>query len=221
MSDRIDERRHGRPRGLAARMATTAAVVVLAGVVVGTWACDPGMGETSLRGPAPVVTQGFAPNVASVAPVPATTRPQDVASAAPAADPAQTAARRLRAELTKRTFAASKTARAAARGTVSRSGIPVAERFEVSSTAYCLRGAMRTGVRTRNGMAAADPRVIPLGSVVRLTHPDGREVGIFVIMDTGGAIRGRDVDIYMASCGDARRWGRKRLVAEVLEIGSH
>jgi 3D (Asp-Asp-Asp) domain-containing protein len=84
---------------------------------------------------------------------------------------------------------------------------------------YCLKGEMRTGVRTRDGMAAGDPRVLPLGSVVRVSRPNGDPIGIFVIMDTGGAIRGNDIDLYVDSCAEARRWGRHPVVAEVLDIG--
>ncbi|MBW3654816.1 MAG: hypothetical protein KY444_01820, partial [Gemmatimonadetes bacterium] len=40
-------------------------------------------------------------------------------------------------------------------------------RVEMRSTAYCLRGTMRTGVRVRDGMAAGDPNVLPLSSIVR------------------------------------------------------
>ena len=96
---------------------------------------------------------------------------------------------------------------------------PVSRTLELSSTMYCLKGEMRTGVRTRDGMAAGDPRVLPLGSVVRVTRPNGDLIGIFVIMDTGGAIRGNDIDLYVDSCAEARRWGRHQVVAEVLDIG--
>jgi len=96
---------------------------------------------------------------------------------------------------------------------------PVSRTLSLSSTMYCLKGEMRTGVRTRDGMAAGDPRVLPLGSVVRVSWPDGRPIGIFVIMDTGGAIRGNDIDLYVDSCAEARRWGRHQVVAEVLDIG--
>jgi 3D (Asp-Asp-Asp) domain-containing protein len=99
------------------------------------------------------------------------------------------------------------------------SAFPVTRTLSLSSTMYCLKGEMRTGVRTRDGMAAGDPRVLPLGSVVRVSWPDGRPIGIFVIMDTGGAIRGMDIDLYVDSCAEARRWGRHQVVAEVLEIG--
>ncbi|HEU0016010.1 MAG TPA: 3D domain-containing protein [Longimicrobium sp.] len=101
----------------------------------------------------------------------------------------------------------------------SAAAFPVSRTLEMRSTAYCLRGTMRTGVRVRDGMAAADPSVLPLGSVVRLTHPDGRLIGIFVIMDTGGAVRGNKIDIWLASCREATDWGTRRVVAEVLAIG--
>lgn len=97
--------------------------------------------------------------------------------------------------------------------------LPVARRMEMRATAYCLRGNMRTGVRVREGMAAGDPSVLPLGSVVRVSHPDGRPVGIYVIMDTGGAVRGNRLDLWMASCADARQWGVRTVVAEVVPLG--
>lgn len=101
----------------------------------------------------------------------------------------------------------------------SRGAFPITRRIEMRSTAYCLRGNMRTGVRVRDGMAAGDPSVLPLGSVVRVSHPDGRLVGIFVIMDTGGAIRGNKIDLWFDSCREASDWGIRRVVAEVLDIG--
>jgi 3D (Asp-Asp-Asp) domain-containing protein len=103
--------------------------------------------------------------------------------------------------------------------TESRIEFPVQRRLEMRSTAYCLRGTMRTGVRVRDGMAAGDPNVLPLGSVVRVTHPDGRLIGIFVIMDTGGAVRGNKIDLWFDSCREATDWGIRPVVAEVLDIG--
>ena len=101
----------------------------------------------------------------------------------------------------------------------SRGAFPVVQRIEMRSTAYCLRGNMRTGVRVRDGMAAGDPSVLPLGSVVRVSHTDGRLIGIFVIMDTGGAVRGNKIDLWFDSCREASAWGSRRVVAEVLDIG--
>lgn len=101
----------------------------------------------------------------------------------------------------------------------SRAAFPVSRTLQMRSTAYCLRGMMRTGVRVRDGMAAGDPSVLPLGSVVRVSHPDGRLIGIFVIMDTGGAIRGNKIDLWFDSCREAEDWGIRSVVAEVLDIG--
>lgn len=99
------------------------------------------------------------------------------------------------------------------------SALPIRDSFEAGSTAYCLKGKTRTGVRTRNGIIAADPTVLPLGSVVRLSRPSGEALGIFVVMDTGGAVKGRKVDVYLADCAKAKRWGRKPLRVEVIDIG--
>ena len=90
---------------------------------------------------------------------------------------------------------------------------------EMSSTMYCLRGNTRTGVRTRDGIAAADPRFLPLGSVVRLSLPDGSPLGVFVVMDTGGAVKGNKIDVYVDDCSEAVRWGRRKVVAQVLALG--
>jgi 3D (Asp-Asp-Asp) domain-containing protein len=100
-----------------------------------------------------------------------------------------------------------------------RPAFPIVAEHEMSSTAYCLKGKTRTGVRTRDGLAAADPDFLPLGSVVRLSFRDGSPLGVFVIMDTGGAVKGKKIDIYMDSCREASRWGRKKVLAEVLDLG--
>jgi 3D (Asp-Asp-Asp) domain-containing protein len=56
---------------------------------------------------------------------------------------------------------------------------------------------------------AVDPRVIPLGSwVYILAYRDDGYGGWFVAEDTGGAIRGRHVDVYRSppvSAGDGGR----------------
>jgi 3D (Asp-Asp-Asp) domain-containing protein len=97
--------------------------------------------------------------------------------------------------------------------------IDVERRVEMRSTAYCLRGTTRTGVRVRDGIAAGDPNVLPLGSVVRVSHPDGRLIGVFVIMDTGGAVRGNKIDLWFSSCAEAEDWGIRPVITEVLDIG--
>jgi 3D (Asp-Asp-Asp) domain-containing protein len=176
-----------------------AAILVLAGTV-GVWACAP----RALAAPA--------------VPAPTNYLPPAAVPAAPA-EPSPELLRSIEARIRAQVEAEHRAEHAAAPPRASAGSFEVRERMEMSSTAYCLRGLMRTGVRTRDGMAAADPRVLPLGSVVRVSHPDGRPIGVFVVMDTGGAVRGNKIDIYMDSCREASDWGRKAVVAEVLAIG--
>ncbi len=173
-----------------------AAVLVLAGTA-GVWACAP----RAIAAPPP-------------APAPASFIP-----AAEPAEPSPELLRSIEARIRARVEAEHRAAHAAEPPRASAGAVEVRDRMEMSSTAYCLKGLMRTGVRTRDGMAAADPRVLPLGSVVRVSHPDGRAIGVFVVMDTGGAVRGNKIDIYMDSCREASAWGRRAVVAEVLSIG--
>lgn len=73
-----------------------------------------------------------------------------------------------------------------------------------------------SGAQTRPGIVAADPRVLPLGTAIRLQ--DARRVysGTYLVMDVGSAVKGREIDIYMPSCRDARRFGRPRVEVHVL-----
>ena len=89
-------------------------------------------------------------------------------------------------------------------------GEPVA----VSITAYCLRGTTRTGTQVRDGIVAADPRVFPLNSEIELRIND-RSLGLFKIEDTGLLIKGPKIDLWLASCAEARIFGRKRGIATI------
>jgi 3D (Asp-Asp-Asp) domain-containing protein len=90
--------------------------------------------------------------------------------------------------------------------------------MRVSATAYCDSGTTKAGVPARSGMIAADPRVLPLGTVVRILDPGFR--GTYVVMDTGSEIKGRDIDIFMASCQHAKRFGRKTMSVEVVWLSA-
>ena len=80
----------------------------------------------------------------------------------------------------------------------------------VESTAYSGGGVTATGtvpVRDPNGIStvAVDPRVIPLGSLV---YVEG--YGRAIAADTGGAIKGNIIDVYVNSNEEAiNDWGRK------------
>lgn len=78
-----------------------------------------------------------------------------------------------------------------------------------TATAYCLRGRTAMGHGVRKGLIAADPRVLRLGSRVQLGA--GAHSGEYLVSDTGGRIKGRKIDIWMASCAEARRFGRRTI----------
>jgi len=85
------------------------------------------------------------------------------------------------------------------------------------ATAYCLRGRTATGGGVRRGIVAADPRVLPMGSRIQLNA--GAYSGTYVVADTGGAIKGRILDIWVPSCSEANRFGRRTV--HVTKIGGN
>ena len=76
-----------------------------------------------------------------------------------------------------------------------------------TATAYCLKGRTAMGHGVRRGIIAADPRVLKLGSKVSLNG--GGYTGQYLVSDTGGRIKGRKIDIWVASCAEARKFGRR------------
>ena len=90
--------------------------------------------------------------------------------------------------------------------TVSVSGAG-ASRGAFSATAYCLSGRTAMGHGVRRGLIAADPRVLKLGSRVYVNA--GAWSGTYLVSDIGGGIKGKKIDIWVPSCGEARRFGRR------------
>ena len=86
--------------------------------------------------------------------------------------------------------------------------------FEV--TAYSIEGKTALGTRARQGIVAADPAVLPLGSRIRILGA-GAYAGIYTVEDTGRSIQGNRLDIYVAKGSEAKRFGRRRLAIEILE----
>jgi 3D (Asp-Asp-Asp) domain-containing protein len=84
-----------------------------------------------------------------------------------------------------------------------------ANRGSFTATAYCLRGRTAMGHGVRRGIIAADPRVLKLGSSVSLGA--GSYSGTYLVSDTGGNVKGRKIDIWMPSCAEARRFGRRKV----------
>jgi 3D (Asp-Asp-Asp) domain-containing protein len=88
--------------------------------------------------------------------------------------------------------------------------------FHVSATAYCDTGITRSGTHTRRGIVAADPRVLPLGTVVRVEGLALRHNGVYTVTDTGREIKGREIDIFIPNCTTAIRFGRQAARVRVL-----
>ncbi len=82
-----------------------------------------------------------------------------------------------------------------------------------NATAYCLQGRTATGGSVRRGIVAADPRVLPLGT--RINVNGGSYSGSYLVADTGGAVKGRKLDIWVPSCSEARRFGRRSVKVSV------
>lgn len=85
-----------------------------------------------------------------------------------------------------------------------------------SATAYSLRGRTASGRYVTRGLIAADPRILPLGTRVLLEA--GPWTGEYVVADTGGAIKGRIVDIWTPSAREAMQFGRRKIKLTVLSF---
>jgi 3D (Asp-Asp-Asp) domain-containing protein len=90
-----------------------------------------------------------------------------------------------------------------------------------TATAYGKGETTASGVNVRTGIAAADPALLPVGSVVRIDTSDPRYDGVWTVMDTGPAVQGRTLDLYMWSCKDALKFGRRSVKVDVLRLGWH
>jgi 3D (Asp-Asp-Asp) domain-containing protein len=86
---------------------------------------------------------------------------------------------------------------------------------QFKATAYSIHGRTRSGVRTQEGTMAADPRVLPLGTVVQVNA--GKYSGVYTVHDTGGAIKGNRVDVWLPTNKEAVRFGRRAIKLVVLK----
>lgn len=83
-----------------------------------------------------------------------------------------------------------------------------------SATAYCLKGRTAIGGSVRRGIVAADPRILPLGT--RIYMNAGPYSGTYVVADTGGAVRGKVLDVWVPNQAEAIRFGRRKVTISVL-----
>lgn len=91
-------------------------------------------------------------------------------------------------------------------------------RFE--ATADSATGITAKGTVPHQGIVAADPAVLPLGSVIRVTGA-GAYSGTYAVTDTGSKIAGRHIDIYLPSVEEAKQFGKKVVIVRVLSRGNN
>jgi 3D (Asp-Asp-Asp) domain-containing protein len=87
------------------------------------------------------------------------------------------------------------------------------------ATAYCKGQTTASGVAVRSGVAAADPRLLPLGSIVQIDGVPDQYQGIYTVLDTGPKVQGRQLDLYMWSCHEALAFGRRPVTVTILRRG--
>jgi len=120
--------------------------------------------------------------------------------------------------------------RQAERQQISRSNNAKLTQFTMIATHYTARcegcsGITATGIdvsRTiyANGLRviAVDPRVIPLGSIVRVEYADSTTFKA-IAGDVGGGIKNRRIDVLVASENEAYRLGKQTVTVTILKDG--
>jgi 3D (Asp-Asp-Asp) domain-containing protein len=96
---------------------------------------------------------------------------------------------------------------------------PAAQALKFRATAYCKGTTTASGATVRTGIAAADPELLPVGSVVRIDSLGPKYNGVYTIMDTGPKVQGRTIDLYMWSCHEALAFGSQPAELSVLRLG--
>ena len=90
----------------------------------------------------------------------------------------------------------------------------ILEGLSFKATAYCLKGRTASGGSVRRGIVAADTRILPLGTRINISA--GTYSGTYTVADTGGAVRGRILDIWVPSCAEANRFGRRSVKVSIV-----
>ena len=73
------------------------------------------------------------------------------------------------------------------------------------------RTATGIDLRVNPRVIAVDPSVVPLGSLVEV-----QGLGVYIAGDTGGAIKGRIIDIHYSSVSQALSWGRRNVNIRII-----
>lgn len=84
--------------------------------------------------------------------------------------------------------------------------------LKVEARSYCMGGFTSRGAPTRVGVVAVDPAVIPFGSKIYVPG-----YGWGTALDTGGAIRGNSIDIWMPTYSQCMQWGVRSITVKVVK----
>ena len=83
----------------------------------------------------------------------------------------------------------------------------------MESTAYTWTGQQTaSGTWPAVGTVAVDPQVIPLGTRLWIEG-----YGEAVALDTGGAVKGNVIDVYLPTEAECWQWGRQQVEVRVIE----
>ncbi|HEY2931378.1 MAG TPA: 3D domain-containing protein [Acidobacteriota bacterium] len=88
---------------------------------------------------------------------------------------------------------------------------------EFMATAYSDYGITASGVLVSTGIIAADPNVLPMGSIIEIDA--GKYSGIYTVMDTGAAVKGEKIDIFIPDYDEALRFGSRKVAVKILRRG--
>ncbi|MGH9584652.1 MAG: 3D domain-containing protein [Bryobacteraceae bacterium] len=88
------------------------------------------------------------------------------------------------------------------------------------ATAYDLSGVTASGLYTHRHIVAADPGILPIGTIIRIRRA-GRYSGEYVVADTGAKILGRHLDIYIPSLAACKKFGVRHVKVKVIRIGNN
>lgn len=86
------------------------------------------------------------------------------------------------------------------------------------ATAYSQTGITASGEWTHRHVVAADADLLPIGTRVKIKHA-GKYSGEYVVADTGAKVQGRHLDLYVPSTAECKKFGKRRVSVQVLEVG--
>ena len=89
----------------------------------------------------------------------------------------------------------------------------------MKATAFARVGHLTaSGTVAREGIVAADPAILPLGTRIRIVGSEGYD-GNYLVSDTGAGVKGRHIDVCVRSRAEAKRFGVKRVRVIVQKTG--